>query len=80
VRGHLLSDENKDREWVTRGTEPEQANFALFNIEESGVKFTFSEYQIDCYAAGEQELFVGYHEMKNIMNPSVYQAVVARNL
>lgn len=79
VRGRLLLDERRNHEWVIWGTEPKEANFTNFNLLGHGVNFTFSEYQIDCYAAGEQELFISYDEMKGIMNASVYRAVVIDN-
>ena len=75
VRRYLLQDKNQDREWVIEGTEAKGANFALFNLERYGVRFTFSEYQIACFGVGEQELYVAYDEIMQIMNPSVYRAV-----
>lgn len=75
VRKNLLLDESKDTQWVLQGTEPEENNFSCFNLESFGVVFTFPEYQVDCYAAGEQLVFIHYVEMKEIMNPIVFKAV-----
>ncbi len=76
VRSHLNYDKNLNNEWMIRGTEAKETNFTLFNLERYGVTFTFAEYQIACYAAGEQEIFIPYDHLKQIMNPSVYLAVL----
>jgi len=73
IRERLLSSGKYDNEeWVLRGTEPEERNFSRFILDNDGLRFTFEEYQIDCYAAGRQELWVSYDQLSNIWNRSVF--------
>ncbi|NKC10751.1 MAG: DUF3298 domain-containing protein [Gammaproteobacteria bacterium] len=75
VRSRLAATGKYDQEWLLRGTEPVEDNFSLFNIEWYGVSFTFSEYQIDCYAAGEQHLWLSYDELRKLCNKSVIESL-----
>lgn len=69
VRQRLLSTGRYAEEWVMRGTEPVAANFDCFVFEEHAIRFMFDEYQIDCYAAGRQELRIDYDQMARVSNP-----------
>ncbi len=71
IRERLRATKKYDSGWLQRGTEPKADNFGLFNIEKYGLVFTFSEYQIDCYAAGEQELRLSFHELKEICSKEI---------
>lgn len=75
VREKLLLDSEKDESCVKSGTQPNNENFQYFNLHNWGVVFTFPEYQIDCYAAGEQNIFVGYDELDGIFTPEILSAV-----
>lgn len=77
IRAALLAreDSGRDREWVISGTKPEAANFAHFNIGEYGFEFIFPEYQIDCYAAGEQRLFLAFDQLMGIFKPDILNAL-----
>jgi hypothetical protein len=80
LRAKLAENKNYDPEWLLTGTEPVTENFSCFNIEEYGLVFTFSEYQIDCFAAGEQRLWVGFHELENICDRDVLKQIEATGL
>lgn len=67
----LSSGQYSDEEWVLRGTEPEEKNFSLFILESHGIQFKFEEYQIDCYVAGRQSLWISYQELEGIFDPSL---------
>lgn len=72
VRERLLSTGKYDEAWVLRGTEPEENNFSRFVLDNHGLRFIFEEYQIDCYAAGRQELWIGYDQLSSIWNHSLF--------
>jgi hypothetical protein len=62
----LAGDKRRSEEWVKSGTRPEAENFQRFTVDEYGFEFIFSEYQIDCYAAGEQTLYLPFAELNGI--------------
>ncbi|WP_370277569.1 HNH endonuclease [Pontibacterium sp.] len=75
IREILLDSGQYDEEWVLRGTEPKERNFSRFVLEERGVRFTFEEYQIDCYASGRQKLWISYDQMKGVGNASLIEKI-----
>lgn len=75
LREELISRGRDDDGWLRHGTEPKVENFELFNIELSGIRFTFSEYQIDCYAAGEYTLILPFDTLTDICDPAVLLSV-----
>ena len=77
VRSKLVATRNYDAQWLAAGTSPEYRNFSLFNVYEHGIQFTFAEYQIDCYAVGEQELFLGFYELEDYIESGVLGSLVA---
>jgi hypothetical protein len=79
VRAKLVTVRSYDPQWLSSGTSPEYRNFSLFNIHEYGIQFTFSEYQIDCYAAGEQELFLSFYELKDYVESEVLASLLAND-
>jgi hypothetical protein len=68
IRERLIANGAYDEDWVKRGTEPLETNFDCFVFEEHAIRFVFDEYQIDCYAAGRQELRIGYDQLVHIAN------------
>jgi hypothetical protein len=81
IRERLLSSgKYDDEEWVLRGTEPEEINFSRFVLGKDALRFTFEEYQIDCYAAGRQELWVNYSHLSNIWNQSLFSKLKREDL
>lgn len=76
VRQKLADTGNYDLDWLAGGTQPIAENFSLFNVEAYGLAFTFSEYQIACFAAGEQKVWVGFNEIKNICDPKVISLIL----
>lgn len=80
IRGKLAEQKDYDQKWLVSGTEPKFSNFSHFNIENYGLTFTFSEYQIDCFAAGEQQLFVAFHELKDFIESEVIRQIDAGDL
>lgn len=77
LREKLASTKIYNLEWLVRGTEPIVDNFSRFNIEDYGLVFIFAEYQIDCFAAGEQRLWVGFDELENICDRDVIRKIWA---
>lgn len=71
IREKLTSTRRYDSDWLKRGTISREGNFSLFNIQKYGIEFTFSEYQIDCYATGEQNVFLGFHELMDICSKDI---------
>lgn len=78
IRQRLIQARHYDPEWLVRGTEPVLENFSRFNIEEYGILFTFSEYQIDCFAAGEQLLRVGFYELMDVCDQRIIEQLTKR--
>ena len=77
VRAKLTTTKSYDPQWLGSGTSPEYGNFSLFNVDKHGILLTFAEYQIDCYAAGEQELFLGFYELEGYVDPAVLGSLAA---
>ncbi|SFM34287.1 HNH endonuclease [Nitrosomonas communis] len=71
VREKLLLENDLDSSYVERGTHPLGENFCHFNFRDWGMTFTFPEYQIGCYAIGEQEVFLEYGELNGIVDPQI---------
>ncbi len=68
-RSALLDDQQRNRDWVFQGTEPEKENFRSFNIAPSGLLLTFDAYQVDCFAAGPQVVEIPLSALTGILNP-----------
>ncbi|MBK9303845.1 MAG: DUF3298 domain-containing protein [bacterium] len=49
-----------DNVWLIEGTDPETQKFENFNLSDSGVLFTFDEYEVGPYSAGRQQVVVPY--------------------
>lgn len=47
-----------DQSWIEKGTEPEQENFAVFQLEKNAVRIIFSQYQVAPYSSGMPEIVV----------------------
>lgn len=78
IRKKLEETISYDRSWLESGTEPKTENFERFNIDNNGILFVFAEYKIDCYAAGEQTLWVSFHELKDVCGQKII-AVLENN-
>ncbi|QIL92049.1 DUF3298 domain-containing protein [Microbulbifer sp. SH-1] len=79
VRSRLLSNRQYSEKWVVKGTEPKDANFSKFVLEKNGIQFIFDEYQIDCYAAGRQKLWIGYDQFSGIGKPSLFSKLASND-
>ena len=71
VRHKLVAVNNLDPKNVEYGTMPIFDNFCHFNFLDWGMRFTFPEYQVGCYAIGEQEVFLRYDELNGIVEPKI---------
>lgn|GEM_PF-782546 len=80
IRQRLSMEKQYDPDWLATGTAPEFVNFSIFNIERYCILFTFSEYQIDCFAAGEQHLRLSFHELKSVCDSDVINELEAYDL
>lgn len=80
IRERLSASRKYDSDWLKRGTEPRENNFNIFNIQKHGIDFTFSEYQIDCYAAGEQNILLGFHELKGVCSKEIIEKLEEHDL
>lgn len=69
VRKSLSESGRYDAEWLEHGTESRVENFDFFVIERYGLRFIFREYQICCYAEGEQELWIPFSDLSGICDP-----------
>jgi hypothetical protein len=64
----LSQGENRDEEWVLRGTAPDLKHFRAFNVTKKGIVLTFDEYQVDCFAAGPQIVEIPAAELRSLLN------------
>jgi len=49
---------SSDNDWITKGTEPDPENFAVFKLEKDSVRIIFSQYQVGPYSSGMPEIVV----------------------
>lgn len=71
-----LSDTGKyEEDWLAEGTHPTTDNFSLFTVEEYGLRFTFLEYSIACFAAGEQNIWVSFDELTTLCDPRAIASI-----
>jgi hypothetical protein len=56
-----------DDEWLATGAGPKAENFKSWSLRKTGVLITFDPYQVAAYAAGPQEVFIPYDELKNLL-------------
>lgn len=80
VRERLRELHIYDNDWLERGTNPEEENFVKFNIENYGIEFTFAEYQIGCYAMGEQSVHLSFYDLKGIFDGDLLKVVAQNDL
>ena len=72
-RASLLSQSDipLQKEDVIRGTTPEWDNFSLFDIGPFALRFIFREYQVGCYAVGQQYVSFGFYELRDVIDPEI---------
>lgn len=75
VRQKLSDTGHYDGEWLILGTDPTIENFSLFSIELHGITFTFPEYRIACFAAGEQTIWLSFHELLPFCEHQAIQSI-----
>ncbi|RMR14003.1 Endo-1,4-beta-xylanase [Pseudomonas syringae pv. primulae] len=75
IRERLSETGEYDEDWLAAGTQPMVENFSLFNIERYGLTFTFPEYSIACFAAGEQKLWVGFDSLAPFFDPQALASI-----
>lgn len=64
-----------DRDWVISGTAPRIENFSCFTVDRYGFEFIFGEYQVACYAAGEQRIGLPFDELSGIFKSEALEAL-----
>lgn len=63
----MQRDISFDHQWVKNGTKPISLNYHTWNILKNGLEVTFDPYQVSCYAAGLQTIFIDknkYNQLK----------------
>jgi hypothetical protein len=63
----LLYRRLSDHELVARGTEPNPANFKVWNIKSNGLLITFDQYQVAPFSNGTQTILVPFAVLKSII-------------
>jgi hypothetical protein len=56
-----------DDEWLATGAGAKAENFRSWSIKKTGIMITFDPYQVAAYAAGPQEVFIPYSELKSVL-------------
>lgn len=59
--------ENTTQELLQEGAGPLSKNFKSFFITKTGIVFIFDQYQVASYAAGTQEILIGYDRLKEVI-------------
>ena len=49
---------HSDAEWIQKGTEPKEENFAVFCLEQDRIRIVFQQYQVAAYSEGMPEIVV----------------------
>jgi len=52
-----------DKDWISKGLSPEEANFAAFVLDPTGITFHFSTYQVAAYAFGSFSVTVPLYDV-----------------
>ncbi|MGA2296696.1 MAG: DUF3298 and DUF4163 domain-containing protein [FCB group bacterium] len=68
---HVKLKENSDDNWINEGSSPTKENYSCYTIKDDGILFTFGEYQVACYADGQQEVLIPYSELSEILNKDI---------
>lgn len=63
-----LGDESTE-EMIRSGAGPKEENFKAFYFTEEGMHISFDDYQVAPYAAGPQEIVIGYDRLQPIIDP-----------
>jgi len=56
-----------DDEWLATGASAKAENFKSWSIKKTGILINFDPYQVAAYAAGPQEVFIPYSELKSVL-------------
>jgi hypothetical protein len=56
-----------DPEWLERGAGPKAENYKNWNLTTTGLEITFDSYQVAAYAAGPQQVFLQYTDLKPLI-------------
>lgn len=75
LKEKLYEDELTDDEWIEEGASPDPQNFQQFNLTEEGIIFHFDPYVVAAYAAGPQEVEIGYNELFALLDPYLQNLV-----
>lgn len=59
--------EMSDEEWLKKGAEANEENYATWNLTKKGLMITFNAYQVAAYAAGPQTVIVPYDKLKPVL-------------
>jgi hypothetical protein len=68
-----------DRWMIDSGTRPKLKNFAVWNIQTTGILITFPEYQVAPYVYGAQEVEVPYELLQDMLLPTSPVIACANN-
>jgi len=67
-KGGMFSDKN----WILKGTAPNEKNFQNFNLGIKELLIHFPPYQVAPYAAGEQVVGIPYNQLKTVIKSNDY--------
>lgn len=59
--------QNADLNMIQEGTAPREENFQSFMLDEQGMKLIFDPYQVAPYAAGTQEVYLGWSRLRDVV-------------
>jgi hypothetical protein len=58
-----------ENSFIAGGVAPEEANFRIYAISETGITFLFAEYQVAPYAAGPQSAVFTWADLRPLLTP-----------
>lgn len=83
LKAHLAKEQNlppnsTEVQFFEEGSNSNPENFQTFLVEDSGIRFIFTQYQVAPYAAGEQEVLMPYAELKKFMKEGALTGALTR--
>ena len=61
-----------DSKQIEEGASPKAENFKTVNISDTGLLFTFEDYQVAPYVVGQQTVIILFEKLKNTLNSKFF--------
>lgn len=75
----LNKRESTTEAWVQSGAGPKAENYEAFGVLDDSLIFYFAPYMVASYSAGEQQVKIPFSQIKNILNPKLFNVSESNN-